>query len=208
MSAPVRSASLRLALLSFESDRFVPITQSGYTGYQQSPSGPDYGMVVTIKQGNPQQSVSASDFFPIALPPNSGAAWYRQNIPGCWPDVAQIGDQVPVEPGNMVGPTNAGTQMLIDRDPSAYWDAGSRRVVSSYSPSPRIVVLPVYDPQIYDAGRTHGRIDLTIANFVGFYVENLQGNDVVGRVVPMTGLVRGGIPAPTGAFLRAIRLVE
>ena len=101
-------------------DRFVPITQPGYTGYQQSPSGPDYGRQVTIKQGNPQQSVSASDFFPIALPPNSGAAWYQQMIPGCWPDVAEIGDLIPVEPGNMVGPTNAGTKMLIDRDPSAY----------------------------------------------------------------------------------------
>ena len=47
-----------------------------------------------------------------------------------------------------------------------------------------------------------------ISPFVGFFIENLQGNDVVGRIVPMTGLVRGGIPVPTDAFLRAIRLVQ
>ena len=51
--------------------------------------------------------------------------------------------------------------------------------------------LSSYDPQFYDAGRTQGRIDLRIANFVGFFIENLQGSDVVGRVVPMTGLIRG-----------------
>ena len=186
----------------------MPITQPGYTGYQQNPSGPDYGRQVTIKQGNPQQSVSASDFFPIALPPNSGAAWYEQMIPGCWPDVAEIGDLVPVEPGNMVGPTNAGTQMLIDRDPSAYWDAGARRVVSNLSPSPRIVVLPVFDPDVYDSARSQGRTEIEISNFVGFFIESVGAGGVLGRIVPATGLLRGGTPAPTGAFLRAIRLVE
>ena len=189
-------------------DIYVPPDQPAFTGYQQSPQGPDYGRQIVLKHGNPNQAVNASHFFPIALTPNSGAAWYEQNIPGCWSGVAVIGDLVPVEPGNMIGPTAHGAQTLIDTDPGAFWDAGANRVVSSLSPSPRIVVLPVFDPLVYDAGRVHGRIDIQIANFVGFFIENLQGNDVVGRVVPMTGLVRGGVPAPSGAFLRAIRLVQ
>ncbi len=188
-------------------DVFVPANDPGYSGYQQSPSGPDYGHQIVLKAGNPQQAINPSHFFPIALPPNNGAAWYRQNIPGCWTDVAQIGDLVPSEPGNMVGPTNAGTQMLIDQDPSAYWDSGSNRVISSQSPSPRIVVLPVYDPDVYDSARAQGRTDIQISNFVGFFIENLQGNTVVGRLVPATGLIRTGTPVPGGAFLRAIRLV-
>ena len=187
-------------------DIYVPANQPGYTGYDPSPSGPDYGLQVVLKQGNPQQAVSASHFFPIALPPNSGGAWYVQNIPGCWPDVAVIGDMLPVEPGNMVGPTKQGTQQLIDQDPGAYWAAGE--VVSNLSPSPRIVVLPVYDPMVYDTGKTHGRVDVAISNFVGFFIESMQGNDVVGRIVPMTGLIRTGNPVPTGSFLRAIRLVQ
>ena len=115
---------------------------------------------------------------------------------------------MPVEPGNQVGPTRSGTQTLIDQDPLAYWDAGANRVVSSLSPSPRIVVLPVYDPATYDAGKVHGRVDITITNLVGFFIESLQGNDVVGRVVPMTGLIRSGTPVTGDAFLRAIRLVN
>ena len=189
-------------------DIYVPAGQppSPYTGFDQSPQGPDYGRQVVLKHGNPHQVTNASHFFAIALPPNTGAAWYEQNIPGCWPGVAVMGDTVPVEPGNMSGPTTAGTQSLIDRDPGAYWDAATRRVVSSLSPSPRIVVLPVYDPLVYDFGQAHGRVDIQIANFVGFFIENLQGKDVVGRVVPMTGLLRSA--APAGAFLRAIRLVQ
>ena len=189
-------------------DIFRPVTDPAYTGYRQDRGGADYGIQVTVKQGNPQQSVSASDFFPIALPPNTGAAWYEQMISGCWPDVAEIGDLVAGEPGNMVGPTNAGTQALIDRDPSAYWDAGSREVVSSQSPSPRIVVLPVFNPDKYDSARSQGRTEIEISNFVGFFIESSGAGGVVGRVVPTTGLLRGGIPAPTGAFLRTIRLVE
>ena len=195
-------------------DIYVPVDQPGYTGYDQSPSGPDYGRQVVLKHGNPQQAANASHFLPIALPPNGGAAWYEQNIPGCWPDVAVIGDMVPVEPGNMVGPTSSGTRALIDRDPGAYWDVGANRVISSMPPSPRIVVIPVFDPMVYDEGRAHGRVDIKIANFMGFFIERMQGNDVVGRVLPITGLVRGGAgggggePVPDGSFLRAIRLVQ
>ena len=189
-------------------DIYVPADQPGYTGYDPSPSGPDYGRQVVLKVGNPQQAVNASHFFPIALPPNSGAAWYEQNIPDCWPGVGIIGDLLPNEPGNMVGPTMQGTQQLIDQDPIAFWDVGANRVVSSLSPSPRIIVIPVYDPLVYDTGRHQGRIDILISNFVGFFVEKLQGTDVVGRIVPMTGLIRTGNPVPTGAFLRAIRLVQ
>ena len=191
-------------------DVYVPAHAPGYTGFQQSPQGPDYGKQLLLKAGSPQQTISSSHFFPIALLPNSGASWYRANIPGCWPGVAQIGDLVPVEPGNMTGPTVQGTQDLIDLDPSAYWDGS--RVVSSYSPSPRIVVLPVFDPMVYEDSRQHGRQDIEIANLVGFFIENLQGTSVVGRIVPMTGLIRGGGGAgggvPSGSFLRAIRLVE
>ncbi len=188
-------------------DIYYPVTHAGYTGYQ---NGTDYGRQVTLKPGNPNQAYSASHFYPIALSPNTGAAWYEQNIPGCWPGVAEIGNLIPVEPGNMMGPTVSGTQMLIDMDPTAYWSTSENGVMnSSYHPSPRIVVLPVFDPMQYEEGRQHGRLEIKVANLIGFFIENLQGTDVVGRIVPMTGLIRdGGGAVPNSAFLRAIRLVE
>jgi hypothetical protein len=85
-------------------------------------------------------------------------------------------------------------------------------VVSSFHPSPRIVVIPVFDPFVYESGRQHGRTDIKIANLVGFFIEELHGDTVTGRIVPMTGLIRnnntGGNAVPPGAFLSAIRLVE
>ena len=116
---------------------------------------------------------------------------------------------VPTEPGNMTGPTTQGVDALIARDSSAHWNTATRDVVSAYRPSPRIVVIPVFDPFVYEDGRQHGRVDIKIANFVGFFIEDMVGNSVLGRIVPMTGLIRGpGGPQPPGTFLKAIRLVE
>lgn len=191
-------------------DIYVPYSSPGYTGYQQSPQGPDYGRQILLKPGNPNQAINSSHFFPIALPGGTGADWYRENIPGCWPGVAEIGAMIPVEPGNMTGPTVQGAGDLIAKDPSAYWDDVNDEIVSDFHPSPRIVVLPVFDPFVYEDGRQHGRLDIKIANLVGFFIEDLVGNSVLGRIVPMTGLIRnnGGGAVPNGAFLRAIRLVE
>lgn len=190
-------------------DVYVPADLPGYTGFDSNPTGPDYGREILLKAGNPHQAINASHFYPIALPPDSGASWYKENIPGCWPGTMQMGDLVPVEPGNMTGPTVSGTQELIDKDPTAHWDTARRRVVSSHNPSPRIVVLPVFNPQQYEEGRQHGRLEIEVANLVGFFIEELQGNDVRGRIVPMTGLIRADQgPIPGGSFLKAIRLVQ
>ena len=122
----------------------------------------------------------------------------------------EIGDWVTVEPGNMIGPTKQGVQALVDQDPGAYWDTAQNSVLgAAYTPSPRIVPVPIFDPFVFETGKQTGRIDIQIANIVGFFIEGMQGNDVVGRIVPMTGLLRGtgGGPGPEGSFLRAIRLV-
>ena len=77
--------------------------------------------------------------------------------------------------------------------------------------SPRVVAIPVFDPVYYDTGKRNGRnADLKAVNYVGFYIEGLSGGDVLGRVTPISGLMKGcGTgPAPAGAFLRAIVLAE
>lgn len=178
-----------------------------YTGYKPDPLGPDYGRQVLLKPGSPHQAINSSHFFPIALTGGTGANWYRDNIAGCWDGIAEIGFMMDTEPGNMTGPTTQGVQELIDRDPSARWENGE--IVSSQKPSPRIVVLPVFDPNVYEASRQHGRQDMKIANFVGFFIEDLQGNSVKGRMVPALGLVRPtGGPLSPNTYLKAIVLVE
>jgi hypothetical protein len=188
----------------------TPLDDTDYTGYRPEPQGADYGRQILLKPGSPHQAINSSHFFPIALPGGSGGSWYEDNIGGCWPDEAVIGDMVPVEPGNMTGPTTQGVQELINKDPGASWNAATQEVVNAArTPSPRIVVIPVFDPFVYEESRQHGRQDIQIANFVGFFIEELQGNNVLGRVVPNVGLVRNnGGPIPGATFLSAIRLVE
>jgi Putative Flp pilus-assembly TadE/G-like len=189
-------------------DLYRDINQNDYTGYDHDPEGDDFGRQITIKPGNPSASINPSQFFPIRLTGSDGADDYEENIYDCWKGVAKITDKMTIEPGNMTGPTTQGTQLLVDKDPGAYWDDAAKKVVSSYHPSPRIVVLPVFHPWVYESARQTGATDIQIANFVGFFIEALSGNNVTGRIVPHTGLVSGGGPVGPGAYLQAIRLVE
>ena len=110
----------------------------------------------------------------------------------------------------MVGPTTSGVQDLIDQDPTAYWDGTQKRVISPLGKSPRIFPIPLYDPQVFEEGKQQGRTaDLVSRNWIGFFVERLTGNEVYGRIVPITGIIDNHAgPAPEGVFPRAIRLVK
>ena len=109
----------------------------------------------------------------------------------------------------MVGPTNQGIDDLIAEDPGAYWDTTTNKVVSTKNPSPRIKVVPVFDPYYWNVGKQNGRnADLKASNFIGFFIESRQGNNVIGRITPVTGIIDGNGAAPSGAFAKVIRLVE
>jgi hypothetical protein len=74
-----------------------------------------------------------------------------------------------------------------------------------------VVAIPLFDPDFYETGKQNGRnADLRAVNFLGFFVEEMQGNEVVGRVTPIGGLRKGSGygPAPQGAFPKSIRLVQ
>jgi hypothetical protein len=121
-----------------------------------------------------------------------------------------FGQTFVAKPGMMQGPTVAGVQQLIDKDPDAYWDERTG-VVSSKFPSPRVVAIPLFDPPYYDSGKREGRkATLKFINYLGFFVEGMEGSSVIGRITPIGGLRKGGAygPAPEGAFPKTIRLVE
>lgn len=189
---------------SVNPDQYVATDQAGYTGF--SPTV-DLGLQLTIKSGN---NISPSFYHPIALPGSSGADDYRWSIANCNTSRFEIFDSLTAEPGDMVGPTKQGIEDLIARDPGAYWDATNKRVVSTMHPSPRVKLMPVYDPYYFDVGKQAGRTaDLKTANFIGLFVEGMQGNDVVGRIVPSTGILDTSVgPVPSGAFTRAVRMVQ
>ena len=95
---------------------------------------------------------------------------------------------------------------LIARDP-AVLNSATGRVVSGQNPSR--VVDPGLRPAYFDQGKLIGDFtQIRISNFVGFFIDHLEGDDVVGRITPVAGLLDSSGPAPVGSFARAIRLVQ
>ncbi len=116
----------------------------------------DVGANITLKTGNPHDAIEPGIFYPINFPPLNneegekpltGAAWYRQWISGCEPYLVGVGDELQLEPGNMVGPTKLGMADLIAQDPTAQWDPINKTIINSaYGISPRIGLVPFFDP--------------------------------------------------------------
>ena len=184
-----------------------PEDPANYTGYNAER---DAGLEIILKADNGTK-ISPSMYQAWDMPLyNSGGADYRTNIATCNTTVMGYGELIAAEPGMMTGPTAAGMQDLIAKDPSAYWDNYNKKVVSSMRPSPRVIAIPLFDPVYYDTGKRNGNnASLKFVNYLGFFVEEMQGNLVKGRVTPIGGLRKGGMgPAPETAFPRAIRLVQ
>ena len=188
-------------------DVYIPAGQPGYTGYDALR---DKGTEIVIRAGT-GNDISPSFYFSYAIGGNTGGDEYRWNIANCNTTVMGFNDLLLMEPGNMVGPTNDGVDDLLAKDPNAYWDTATDSPVSTVHPSSRVVGIPVYDPVYYDIGKLNGRTaDLKVANYLGFFIERRQGNNVYGRITPIGGLMKGSGygSAPPGAFPKAIRLVE
>jgi Putative Flp pilus-assembly TadE/G-like len=188
-------------------DVYIPADQPGYTGYN---ADRDRGLQLILKSDN-STKVAPSFYNPWAMSGGTGASFYEENIAQCNTTIIPIGTLMDPEPGMMTGPTAQGTDRLIDRDPSAYWDTGCKCVKgSAFAKSPRVAVIPVYDPVYFEEGKHTGRgASLRIANYLGFFIEGMNGGQVVGRITPIGGVFNNGAgPAPAGAFPTVIRLVQ
>ena len=187
-------------------DRYPTVGAADYNGYNMET---DKGLLLTIRAGT-GNNIEPSMYFSWAMPGGTGANWYTDNISGCNTSLVHFNDPIVLEPGNMVGPTNQGIDLLIAQDPGAYWNTTTKRVVSTKNPSPRTVPIPLFDPEYYHSGKVNGRnADFKVANWIGFFIVGRSGNDVSGRITPITGIFDGNAgPAPPGSFPRYIRLVE
>jgi hypothetical protein len=197
---------------------------TGYTVQQHR------GTELVLKLGNPNndnENIVSGWFLPLRLPTgtggyDSGGDDYRKNIRQCRGQVVSIGDYLPAEMGNMVGPTGQGTTDLIARDPHARWVNGG--VVDSCAPgcgpfSPRIVPLPVFDIDDYQYRRASGNWTvcptggkcLRIVNILGFFVDRITNQgDVVGYLLTYPGLFVTGSPnvGDDASFLMNVHLIR
>lgn len=185
----------------------------------------DYGRQIELHTGS-QDQTSSGWFLPVRLTPTaSGAADYCAAIKQCTGHLNTIGESIEVENGNMVGPTNqclfTDSDSLANKDPDAHWvpdyfGPGEGAVISSkYGPnqSPRIVPMPVINPDEFFATGPNGHTSVTIRNILGFFVERQEGQGgqtvTVGRLINVPGLTTGAnTVAESASFINVIQLIR
>jgi hypothetical protein len=201
------------------------------TGFKAPPQTPnDYGLEMVLKVGDPHDSINAGWFQALDLSgasdstcKNAGASCYRDAIAGCAGGTWKIGDNVPKENGNMVGPTDQGTQDLIDLDPGADWDPITKTITGSCTDpnhytcsqpgltlSPRVVAIPVFDLELYMATGGPGNGTVKIVNILGFFVDRYSAGTVTGYLINKKGSYNpngGGIAGPT-SFLKQVTMIR
>jgi hypothetical protein len=166
--------------------------------------------------------------------PNNGAQWYKWNIANCNPVPVSIGTPVGQDttylnkPGNMIGPTKQGIDSLIAQDPNACWlpqpdpivghpghaMAGTvgKRVggtctdtYTSWQSSPRVMMVPLFDPAQISVGRT----SLTFNNLALIFLEAQDNaHSSVNARFLFFAKSTGPLAPVTGSLIKKLQLVE
>jgi hypothetical protein len=82
---------------------------------------------------------------------------------------------------------------------------------SAFGSSPRIVSVPLVNPDIMSAAQHGGRTTVPISNILGFFVEGWNNSEkaVYGRLVTVPGFeVGNGNPVGPASFATAITLIR
>lgn len=184
--------------------------------------GGDYGRYITLKHGNPHDTITPGWFQPVVINPaeGPGGANYRDNIATCDTTVIGPGTVLDVEPGNMIGPTKQGMNDLIALDSRATWDPnlygtgkggikGGCMAEKTCVISPRLIAIPVFDPDAYDLANQNGRTTIKITKVLGFFIDKMQGNDVAGWLMSYPGDANAGMGGvPGNNFVVSVALVR
>lgn len=192
----------------------APTRSSAGTGYTLPG---DLGQAVTLKTGDPGDSIQPGWFYPVRVKPtDSGATDYKWNIENCNTRPIGPGTQLEPENGNMVGPTKQGIQDLIALDPGARWDVSTKKIVGgcmaagTCARSPRLGAIAAFDPYGYATSKTNGNTLVTVTHILGFWIESINNNgDVLGYFTYYPALATGSSTLTSSAsFLRTIILVR
>ena len=184
-----------------------PRDKANYTGYNAER---DRGMTVVLKADNGSKLAPSMYQVWDMEGGNRGSDDVRDSIAGCNTQILGFDQTFVHKPGMQTGPVAQGIADLLAKDPDAYWDEDTDKPVSPLAKSPRVVAIPLFDPVYYEEGIAGGRnASLKFVNYLGFFIEEMRGGEVIGRITPIGGLRQGGMgPAPAGSFPMTIRLVQ
>jgi hypothetical protein len=164
-----------------------------YTGFTRTA---DLGSKITLKIGYPNDGIKAGWIYAIDLGPTGGGAFeYRTAIATCEDARGHFTDLLRPLSGNRAGATVQGVADLINLDPTAKWDP-YWGVVESCAPSepcgsvsPRIVIVPVFDPAYLEAGLIYSRqLDFKVTNFLYLFIDGVVGGRITAYITTPTGV--------------------
>jgi hypothetical protein len=153
----------------------------------------DYGRRLRVKVGEPSLSPGGGWFFAIDVNGAGGSGnAYRTAIATCGATTVSIGDFLTPLSGNLHGPTVQGVADLIQLDPAAFWDVtangGQGAIVgSAFAVSPRVVAIPMFDPDLFQSTAASGSPQVRVANIFGVFIEGVESRTVIGRIVSVPG---------------------
>ena len=168
------------------------------------------GLQFTIKPGNPQNAIGPGQFYAIRMPDSQGGNDYRTNIATCSAGVAYCAESYGVEPGNMIGPTIQGVRALAGDPPNdvfmnvgQYYNNASSIISDT---SPQLAIAPIWDicnmPGFCPGNQLPGGgagLQIAIVGFALVFIEGVQGNDVLSRLIWASSCSAAGGPGGPGA---------
>ena len=215
-------------------DQYRPPTDPNMTGFRAQGTPNHIGLELTLKAPQPSQQnggglVGPGWVYPVRLDEDApGGNVYMNDIQRCSGKIVQIGDMLRNETGIMIGPTMHGVDPLLAADRDAQWvdpdgpGGEPGEIVNScmntqscsgpYAPSagisPRVFVIPVFSPAAY--GQNPGAAYLEVVNILGFFLQQRQGNEIRGVLIPFQGLLAtGGNPnQQNAAFSYTVTLIR
>jgi hypothetical protein len=215
-------------------DEYDPPDSGGIgTGYAP---GYDLGTELILKDA---AQISSGNFRLLDLLGGRGGGTSQASavIQACTPDSYAIGDKLPSKAGNSIGIKDA-LDAVYALDPGALWDTDQNKIINSCvdthachkyvwdsygnleevadpsaTISPRVMALPLYDPQKEATALQGGpnNDDLEIVNFIGFFYTS-GDTEVHGRIVTEAGAnvqTNGSRTVSLdSAFLKVIQLIR
>jgi len=188
------------------------------TGYSRGPTGGsagDYGANVEFAPAVIPGKASASFFLPVHIAPGGT---FAGDLASCSSRIVEPGDTLQVELNNVAGEFAQGVLSLIGQDPAASWSvamnggrggvAGGCMASGACTISPRIIAVPVFDPDAWDLGGPGNGV-VRVTRIAGFFVANLEDGYVVGRLMVYPSPPRSTMNAdPNSAFVVSAALVR
>jgi Flp pilus assembly protein TadG len=190
------------------------ISNGDVTAFAQS----KIGLQFNIKPQQPANAIGPGEFFALQLPASVGGSDYRTNIGTCPAGALACNEVFSVETGNKVGPTKQGVEDLIGKPPADTFVAVGqyRRADSTISDTSKaLVVAPIWDTCNL-AGFCPGNkfpngtnVNLRIIGFAMVFLEGIQGNNVVARLINVSACGNGAPDTDeVGPYSIPVRLVR